>query len=114
MFPPGRIGTPCGVVPGMRGEMRSHAELAALAEKQDGVVTFRQRRGLGFSKGAIARASEAERLLRVHRGVYAVGHRRMASRGRQLAAVLACGDGALLSHGSAAWAWGLSPAAPRV
>jgi predicted transcriptional regulator of viral defense system len=86
--------------------MRSHTELARLAEGQYGVVTFRQLRGLGFSKGAISRSSEADRLGRIHRGVYAVAHARLSRRGRCLAAVLACGSGALLSHESAAFLWG--------
>ena len=45
-----------------------------------------------------------------HRGVYAVGHEAVGVRGREMAAVLACGDGALLSHQSAAGAVG-DPAA---
>jgi very-short-patch-repair endonuclease len=87
--------------------MRSHTELARVAERQYGIVTFRQLRGLGFSKGAISRSSEADRLRRIHRGVYAVGHARLSRRGRCLAAVLACGSGAPLSHASAAWLWGV-------
>ncbi len=47
------------------------------------------------------------RLHRVHAGVYAVGHRRLAWRGHMVAAVLACGDGAVLSHRSAGIWWGL-------
>jgi hypothetical protein len=43
----------------------------------------------------------------VHRGVYAVGHRVLRTQGRWLAAVLACGEGAVLSHRSAAAHWGL-------
>lgn len=97
----------------MRGEMRSHHALAELAEAQHGVVTFRQLRALGFSKGHISRAFEAGRLRRVHRGVYAVGHGRLSEHGRCLAAVLACGDGAILSHHSAAWLWGLLPRCPH-
>jgi Protein of unknown function (DUF559) len=46
----------------------------------------------------------------MHRGVYAVGHKRLNQRGRWLAAVLACGEGALLSHASAAALWGLQRA----
>lgn len=92
--------------------MRSHRELADLAEEQHGVVTFRQLRGLGFSKGHISRAYEADRLRRIHRGVYAVGHARISSHGRCLAAVLACGAGTVLSHHSAAWLWGFLPTCP--
>lgn len=97
--------------------MRSHHELADLAEAQHGVVSFRQLRALGFSKGHISRAFEAGRLRRIHRGVYAVGHARLSEHGRCQAAVLACGDGAVLSHHSAAWLWGFlsrCPAEPAV
>lgn len=47
------------------------------------------------------------RLHRLHRGVYAVGHRGLSLEGRWTAAVLACGAGAVLSHGAAAVHWGL-------
>jgi hypothetical protein len=87
--------------------MRSHEDLADLAERQYGVVSFRQLRELGFSKGAISRMSEADRLRRIHRGVYAVGHSKLSGQGQCVAAVLACGNGALVSHWSAAWLWGL-------
>jgi very-short-patch-repair endonuclease len=43
----------------------------------------------------------------VHRGVYLVGHDAAPEFARELAAVLACGEGAVLSHRSAANAWGL-------
>ncbi len=49
----------------------------------------------------------ARQLLPIHRGVYAVGHRALTERSRRMAAVLACGPGALLSHRSAAALWGL-------
>jgi Transcriptional regulator, AbiEi antitoxin len=97
----------------MRGEMRSHTALADLAERRFGVVSFRQLRELGFSKGAIARMSEADRLRRIHRGVYAVGRARLSQRGRCMAGLLACGNGAVVSHGSAAWLWGLQGTFPR-
>jgi predicted transcriptional regulator of viral defense system len=89
--------------------MRSHARLADLAQAQYGVVSFQQLRRLGFSKGAINRSSEANRLLRVHQGVYAVGHIELSDHGRCMAAVLACGPRAALSHESAAWLWGFLP-----
>jgi len=44
---------------------------------------------------------------RLHRGVYAVGHRPLTMRAHWLAAVLACGEGAVLSHRSAAQLWGI-------
>jgi Transcriptional regulator, AbiEi antitoxin len=87
--------------------------LAALAERQHGVVSVRQLETmLGYSAGAVKRDVAAGRLLRLHRGVYAVGHRRISSYGRCLAAVLACGPRALLSHSSAAWLWGISRYGP--
>jgi predicted transcriptional regulator of viral defense system len=94
-------------MPAMREEMRSHAALADLAQRQHGVVTVHQLRELGFSLSAIGRAGGAGRIHRVHRGVYAVGHMALSSHGRCHAAVLACGDSALLSHTAAAWLWGL-------
>lgn len=97
----------------MREEMRSHRELARLAARQHGVVSARQLRRLGFSGAAIGRWSRAGRLHRVHRSVYAVGHPRLSDHGRCLAAVLACGRGAVLSHASAAWLWGLLPNCPK-
>jgi predicted transcriptional regulator of viral defense system len=96
----------------MREEMRSHEALAELAREQYGVVSFAQLRGLGFSKGAIGRGREAGRLHSLHQGVYAVGHVALSDHGRSMAAVLACGPGAVLSHGSAAWLWGLFPTCP--
>jgi very-short-patch-repair endonuclease len=53
----------------------------------------------------VRRRVEAGRLHRLHRGVYAVGHRSLSWRGRWLAAVLAAGDGAVLSHASAVALW---------
>jgi putative AbiEi antitoxin of type IV toxin-antitoxin system len=92
--------------------MRSHRAVAELAARQHGVVSFRQLRELGFSKGKISRSSEAFRLVRVHRGVYAVGHGRINDHGRCMAAVLAAGPDAVTSHLSAAWLWGLHEQCP--
>lgn len=93
----------------MREEMRSHARLAALASRQYGVVSHRQLLRLGFSKSAIGRLNSAGRLHRVHRGVYAVGHPGLTRHGGCMAALLACGPGAVLSHESAGWLWGPVP-----
>ncbi len=83
---------------------------AAVAERaagQWGVVSLVQLGSLGAGRGAVARAVEGGRLHRVHRGVYAVGHRRLGRQGRALAAVMACGEGAVLSHRSAGRWWEL-------
>ena len=79
--------------------------IAALAERQHGVVARRQLIALGLGRRAIAHRLECGRLHLIHRGVYAVGHRVLSVRGRWMAAVLACGDGAVLSHESAAALW---------
>jgi very-short-patch-repair endonuclease len=81
--------------------------IAARAASQHGVVSRAQLRALGLSDSAIARRVSAGRLHRVHAGVYAVGHPLLSTKGRWLAAVLACGPDAALSHASAAALWGL-------
>jgi hypothetical protein len=67
---------------------------------------------LGYSRSAVTRAAAAARLHRLYRGVYAVGHTDLSPHGKCLAAVLACGPGALLSHHSAAWLWGIARWSP--
>jgi very-short-patch-repair endonuclease len=81
-------------------------EIAELAVRQHGAVALRQLIALGLSRQAVAKRVAAGRLHPVYRGVYAVGHRRLTRNGRFMAAVLACGDGALLSHLSAAELYG--------
>jgi very-short-patch-repair endonuclease len=80
-----------------------------LAERQHGVVSLSQLNALGLGKAAVAKRAANGRLHRVHRGVYAVGHARLTLPGRWMAAVLACGQKAVLSHRSAAGLWGLRP-----
>lgn len=55
-----------------------------------------------MSDDAIKHAIQTARLHAVFRGVYAVGRRRIGERGRLFAVTLACGDGAVISHRSAA------------
>lgn len=92
----------------MREQGRAHGRLAELATRQHGVVSAAQLRQLGYSTSAVGRAASAGRLHRLHRGVYAVGHRCLTKHAHCLAAVLACGPNALLSHSAAAWLWGFS------
>jgi very-short-patch-repair endonuclease len=82
--------------------------LSRLATRQHGVVARRQLLALGFGEEAIKLRVDAGRLNPLHREVYAVGLLRVSRNGRWLAAVLAYGDGALLSHRSAAALWGLA------
>jgi predicted transcriptional regulator of viral defense system len=83
--------------------------IAALADAQYGVVARRQLLEWGLTAREIQRRVAARRLRAVYRGVYAVGHQRLTAEGRWLAAVLAGGPGAVLSHASAAAAWDLRP-----
>jgi very-short-patch-repair endonuclease len=110
--PPGENRGANALSSAMRKEMRSHSGLARLADRQHGVVSIRQLRALGYSEAAVTRATAAGRLHRIHRRVYAVGRLRLSTHGRCFAAVAACGSDALLSHGSAAWLWGLLPNCP--
>jgi hypothetical protein len=85
------------------------AVLAALARRQHGVIAFQQLLAAGLGPSSVALRVSAGRLHRLHRGVYAVGHQALTHRGRWLAAVLACGPGAALSHTDAAALWLLLP-----
>jgi very-short-patch-repair endonuclease len=96
----------------MREEVdKAEVALARIAGRQHGVVTVAQLYSVGIEKSGVSRRVRAGRLHRLHRGVYAVGHRPVSQQGIWLAAVLACGDGAALSHRSAAALWGML--APR-
>ena len=85
------------------------ARAAELAGTQHGVVSRAQLLDLGFSPGALDRAVRDGHLHRMHRGVYAVGLPVRTWRGRLMAAVLAAGPGAVVSHRSAAQLHGLLP-----
>jgi very-short-patch-repair endonuclease len=87
------------------------ARLAALARRQHGVVSLAQLLDLGLSLKGIAERVRTGRLHRIHRGVYAVSPAPLRVEGYWLAAVLACGPGAVLSHRSAAELWELRPSA---
>jgi very-short-patch-repair endonuclease len=78
-----------------------------LAERQWGVVARRQLAALGVSRHTADHWLRAGRLQRLHHGVYALGHTALRAEGHRLAAVLACGPGAVLSHRTAAAHWGL-------
>ena len=85
---------------------RVERAIAALAAGQHGYVTRKQLLAMGVRAVAIDHRIARDRLIRVHAGVYAVGHVNATPVARAFAAVLACGNGALLSHGSAATLWG--------
>jgi very-short-patch-repair endonuclease len=75
------------------------------------VVSTEQLAALGYTRSSVAKAAKVGRLHRVHRGVYVVGHHRMAWHGRCMAAVLAASP-SVASHLSAGWLWGLLQSRP--
>ncbi|HEY8810777.1 MAG TPA: DUF559 domain-containing protein [Solirubrobacterales bacterium] len=78
-----------------------------LAGKQHGVVARQQLLALGFNRREIEHRLARGRLHLVMYGIYAVGWPELTRERRWMAAVLACGDGAMLSHRSAAALWGI-------
>ena len=99
----------CRLSPRYARQSRHRPEIASLAGGQHGVVARWQLLRLGLSEGAIDRRLAAGRLHRLHRGVFAVGHTALRAEGRWMAAVLALGGDAVLSHATAAAAWDLRP-----
>ena len=93
------------------GHRRARGELerliVAIAARQHGVIALLQLLALGLSERAVQDRAACGRLHRIHRGVYAVGRKDLTIKGHWMAAVLACGAGALLSHRSAATLHGL-------
>jgi very-short-patch-repair endonuclease len=85
-----------------------------LVRRQHGVITSGQLRGLGFTSHAIKHRIRRGQLRPVYRGVYAVGRPELTRKGEWMAAVLACGPGALLSHWSAAALWGVLADRPEI
>jgi len=91
------------------------ALLWRLVDRQHGVVTRSQLLEHGYGTEAIRHRLASGRLHRVMPGVYAVGRPRLTTQGTLMAAVLGCGPGAVLSHGSAAAHWGILGApSPRL
>jgi very-short-patch-repair endonuclease len=86
--------------------------LARLATRQSGVAGRRQLAAIGFTRNEIDNRIGRRRLIAVHQGVYAVGHEALSERGRMIAALLAAGPGAALSHRTAAYLWKLIPSMP--
>jgi very-short-patch-repair endonuclease len=78
-----------------------------VAAGQHGIVTREQLERLGFSRTTVDWWVRRGRLHRVHRGVYLLGHPVAPRFALGLAAVLACGQGAVMSHRSACVLWEL-------
>jgi very-short-patch-repair endonuclease/predicted transcriptional regulator of viral defense system len=97
------------------GNRRELGSVRVIAGEQHGVVGRAQLLATELDGSAIDRALRAGRLHRIHRGVYAtVAPELLTEEGHLLAALLAAGDRALLSHGTAAWRWRIFPASPSV
>jgi predicted transcriptional regulator of viral defense system len=71
------------------------------------MIALPQLEAIGMLPCTVRARVSAGRLYRVHRGVFAVGHPPVTKPARWMAAVLACGPGAVLSHRSAAALWGV-------
>ena len=96
------MGRVCGLEGNNSRQLRTpDAVLARLAARQHGVVSRAQLIALGFTANEIAYRLQVGRLHLLHRGVYAVGHRPPSALTTAMAAVLAGGDGAALSHRAA-------------
>jgi very-short-patch-repair endonuclease len=81
--------------------------IAELADRQHGVVGRSQLQDLGLGEAAIRHRRRLGRLRQLHSGAFAVGHRAISRSGHWMAAVLASGPDALLSHHTAAALWGI-------
>jgi very-short-patch-repair endonuclease len=92
---------------GTQSATRRDRVVGALADRQHGVVARHQLLAAGQTPRVIRRAVEAGRLRPVFRGVYAVGHVALSREAWWMAALLACGPEAALSHRTAATLWGL-------
>lgn len=91
--------------------------MARIASGAHGVVTRADLRAAQITRDEIDRRVRSWALIVEYRGVYRVGHRAPSVEARYLAAVWACGEGAVLSGRAAGHLWGLltgSPAAPEV
>lgn len=89
-------------------------DLARLARTSHGVVTREQLIDAGITVAEIKSRLRSGVLLQEHRGVYRVGHRAPSVEARYLAAVLACGSGAVLSGCAAGHLLGIVAAAPAL
>jgi hypothetical protein len=90
----------------------ANRRLVELAERRHGVVALDHLRRERVPADWVQRQARKGRLRRLHRGVYLVAGRGVTRRGLWMAAVLACGEGAVLSHASAAALWQIRSPSP--
>jgi len=86
---------------------RDSAEVWRLVRRQHGVIARKQLMSLGFGEEAIEHRLRHGRLYRLWKGVYAVGRPETSREGLLMAATLACGPNACISHHGAAWLLGI-------
>jgi very-short-patch-repair endonuclease len=101
---------PPRIHPGKRGKLEV---VRAIAGDQHGIVTRAQLQRAGVDRRVVDRALGAGGLHAIHRGVFSTQAPELATEDALLiAALMAAGDGAVLSHGTAAWRWQIIPAPP--
>lgn len=86
--------------------------IARLSSEKHGRITTAQLAAAGVDPDRIKRWVADGRLRRVHLGVFAVGHTAPSLHADLMAAVLACGEGAVVSHGSAGHLLGILKTRP--
>jgi very-short-patch-repair endonuclease/predicted transcriptional regulator of viral defense system len=104
----------CPYMEQKRATRSIHRLVAELADGQHGVVGHAQLIELGLTAKQIQAWLAAGRLHRIYRGVYAVGRATINRRGWWMAATLTSGEGAVLSHASAAGLWNVISPRERV
>lgn len=88
------------------------AEVAAIAANQWGTVRRDQLTSAGIDRSKITRWIHEGYLHPIHPGVYAVGHTATGIEAELVSALFYAGPGAMLSHYTATWWWGLSDREP--
>jgi very-short-patch-repair endonuclease len=110
---PGAISGLCPLRPAMTGptghKTSEGAAVWELARRQHGVITRAQLLEVGYTRHAISHRIARGRLHILHRGIFTVGRAEVDQLGLWMAAVLACGTTAVLSHQSAAELWEIRP-----
>lgn len=84
--------------------------IAGIAAGQDNLITSDQLAELELGRGAVAHRLATGRWQRLHNGVYLIGPAPPTHTARARAAIFACGEGAVLSHHTAAALHELIPA----
>lgn len=92
---------------GRNTDLKCQARVQRIAQRQHGNITHRQLLDAGLTPSAVKRWVARGLFHRVHHGVYSLGRPAQTALERAAAAVLACGDGALLSHRAALALWDL-------